>query len=74
MSISVTNVPKLEIIGGFGDIAAGRKEENEFKNACDGSTATCYIPGTKTNSKARFQIPYSVVKHVRILNRLDRFG
>ena len=62
---------QIEITGGSGDAAAGKKPEYKIENAYDGSTQACYIPGTKKNSQAKFQIQESIVDFVRVLNRLD---
>ena len=61
--------PKVKIIGGLGDPAAGKKAQYRIENAFDGSEKDCYIPGK--NSKARFEIANSVVSYVRVLNRQD---
>ena len=72
--VSEQHVPQVKILGGFGDAAAGGKAENKFENAFDGTVEACYIPGTKVNSKARFQIPSTDVSYVRVLNRRDCCG
>ena len=67
-------MPQVKITGGFGDAAAGNKDVYKFENAFDGTAEACYIPGTKVNSKARFQIPSTDVAYVRVLNRRDCCG
>ena len=64
----------MEILGGLGDPAAGKRTDYKIENAYDGSAEACYIPGTNKNSRASFQIPSTLVTYVRILNRRDCCG
>ena len=66
--------PKIKIIGGLGDPAAGKKTEYRIENAYDGSNKHCYIPGTNKNAQSRFEIANSLVSYVRVLNRQDCCG
>ena len=70
-----SEIVKLVITGANGDAAWSGHPETVIENSYDGSYnlayQQCYLPGTSSNSTAKYSIPTSVVTSAKILNRHD---